>query len=59
MPFMSLKGGKVRIDNITIGTYVNVPQFPVWNPDVWLDSNLLLGDHVTKANSVALILLFV
>ena len=50
---------KVSIDNITIGNSVIAPQSPVTNLGVWLDSNLSMGDHVTKTSSVCCILLFV
>ena len=30
---------------------VIAPQSPVWNLGVWLDSNLSIGDHITKTSS--------
>ena len=33
-------------------------QFPVRNLDVWLDSNLSMGDHITKTSSVAFYYLY-
>ena len=39
---------KVTIDIISIGRSVIAPQFPIRNLGVQLDSNLSMGDRVTK-----------
>ena len=44
---------KITIDGITVGHSVIAPQSPVQNLGVWLDSNLSLGDHITKTSSAA------
>ena len=49
---------KITIDGITVGHSVIAPQSPVWNLGVWLDSNLSMGDHITKTSSTALYYLF-
>ena len=44
---------KVTIDSITIGRSIIAPQSPVRNLGLWLDSNLSMGDHMTKTSSAA------
>lgn len=34
------------------------PQSPVWNLGVWLDSNLSIGDHITKTSSATFYYLY-
>ena len=49
---------EVTIDAITIGHSVIAPQAPVRNLGVWLDSNLSMGDHITKTSSAAFYYLY-
>ena len=49
---------EVTIDAITIGHSVIAPQAPVRNLGVWLDSNLSMGDHITKTSSAAFFYLY-
>ena len=49
---------KITIDGITVGHSVINPQFPVRNLAVWLDSNLSMGDHITKTSSAAFYYLY-
>ena len=49
---------KITIDGITVGHSVIVPQSPVGNLDLWLDSNLSMGDHITKTSSAAFYYLY-
>ena len=42
---------KITVDCITFGHSVIAPQSPVRNLGVWLDSNLSMGDHITKTSS--------
>ena len=49
---------KVSVDNITIENSVIAPQSPVRNLGVWLDSNLSMGDHITKTSSIAFYYLY-
>ena len=44
---------KVTIDSITIGRFIIAPQSPVRNLGLRLDSNLSMGDHMTKTSSAA------
>ena len=44
---------KITIDGITVGHSVIAPQSPVRNLGVWLDSDLSIGDHVTKTSFAA------
>ena len=41
---------KISIDGITVGHSVIAPQSPVRILGVWLDSNLSMGDHITKTS---------
>ena len=49
---------KITIDGITVGHSVIAPQSPVRNLGVWLDSNLSMGDHITKTSSAAFYYLY-
>ena len=49
---------KITIDGITVGHSVIAPQSPVRNLGVWLDSNLSMGDHITKTSSPAFYYLY-
>ena len=49
---------KITIDGITVGHSVIAPQSPVRNLEVWLDSNLSMGDHITKTSSAAFYYLY-
>ena len=49
---------KITFDDIFVGHSVIAPQSPVRNLGVWLDSNLSVGDHITKTSSACSILLF-
>ena len=49
---------KITIDGITVGHSVIAPQSPVRNPGVWLDSDLSIGDHITKTSSAAFYYLY-
>ncbi|KAL9977211.1 hypothetical protein ACROYT_G014590 [Oculina patagonica] len=44
---------KVNTSHITVGNANIVPQSPVKNLGVWLDSNLSMVDHITKTSSAA------
>ena len=49
---------KITIDGITVGHSVITPLSPVRNLGVWLDSNLSMGDHITKTSSAAFYYLY-
>ena len=49
---------KITIDGITVGHSVIAPQSPARNLGVWLDSNLSMGDHITKTSSAAFYYLY-
>ena len=49
---------KITIDGITVGHSVIAPQSPFRNLGVWLDSNLSMGDHITKTSSAAFYYLY-
>ena len=49
---------KITIDGITVGHSVIVPQSPVRNLGVRLDSNLSMGDYITKTSSAAFYYLY-
>ena len=49
---------KNSIDGITVGHSVIVPKSLVRNLGVWLDSNLSMGDHMTKTSSAAFYYLY-
>ena len=49
---------KITIDGITVGHSVIAPQSPIRNPGVWLDSDLSIGDHITKTSSAAFYYLY-
>ena len=49
---------EVTIDAITIGHSVIAPRTLVRNLGVWLDSNLSMGDHITKTSSTAFYYLY-
>ena len=49
---------KTTINGITVGHSVSVPQSPVRNLGVWLDSNLSMGDHITKTSFAAFYYLY-
>ena len=49
---------KITIDGITVGHSVIALQSPVRNLGVWLDSNLSMGDHLTKTSSAAFYYLY-
>ena len=50
---------KITFDDIFVEQSVIAPQSPVRNLGVWLDSNLSVGDHITKTSSAYSILLSV
>ena len=50
---------KITFDDTFVGQSVIAPQSPVRNLGVWLDSNLSVGDHITKTSSACSILLSV
>ena len=49
---------KITIGGITVGHSVIAPQSPIRNPGVWLDSDLSIGDHITKTSSAAFYYLY-
>ena len=49
---------KITIDGVTVGHSVIAPQSSVRNLGVWLDSNLSMGDHITKTSSAAFYYLY-
>ena len=49
---------KITTDGITVGHSVIAPQSPIRNPGVWLDSDLSIGDHITKTSSAAFYYLY-
>ena len=49
---------KITIDGLTVGHSVIAPQSPFRNLGVWLDSNLSMGDHITKTSSAAFYYLY-
>ena len=49
---------KITIDGITVGHSVIALQSPVRNLGVWLNSNLSMGDHLTKTSSAAFYYLY-
>ena len=49
---------KITIDGITVGHSVIAPQSPVRNLGAWLDSNLSMGNHITKTSSAAFYYLY-
>ena len=44
---------KVNVDHVKVGNADIVPHSPVKNLEVWLDSNLSMVEHITKASSAA------
>ena len=44
---------RVNVDHVKVGKADIVPHSPVKNLGVWLDSNLSMVDHITKASSTA------
>ena len=44
---------KVNVDHMKVGNADIVPHSPVKNLGVWLDSNLSMVEHITKASSAA------
>ena len=44
---------KVNVDHVKVGNADIVPHSPVKNLGVWLDSNLSMVEHITKASSAA------
>ena len=49
---------EITIYGITVGHAVIARQSPVRNLGVWLDSNLSMGDHLTKTSSAAFYYLY-
>ena len=47
------KRAKVIADHVKVGNADIVPHSPVKNLGVWLDSNLYMVEHITKASSAA------
>ena len=50
---LRLKLAKVNVDHVKVGNADIVPHSPVKNLGVWLDSNLSVVEHITKASSAA------
>ena len=44
---------RVNVDHVKVGNADIVPHSPVKNLGVWLDSNLSMVEHITKASSAA------
>ena len=44
---------KVNVDHVKVGNADTVPHSPVKTLGVWLDSNLFMVEHITKASSAA------
>ena len=44
---------KVNVDHVKVGNADIVPHSPVKNLGVWLDSNLSMVEHITKASNAA------